>query len=79
MNITMPSRQFLVQQALLNAVGNIFPLFVAQGKAGEVLSYVSLGGTLLSKDTQTYREFIKEFRKIEAQYMMAGAGKPVQR
>lgn len=65
-NVAVPSRQFMIQQAVLNAGARLFPISASSGNLPEALrdylTWKDFGLSLM------YRQTLIEFRKLVAEY-----------
>lgn len=73
--LTMPSREFLVRQAVLNAAAEMFPGYASCGKlprALAALGYAEVGlygpSDRWPGESVLYKDIRTEFRKIASQY-----------
>lgn len=64
---TRPSRQFMIQQAVLTAAGSRYPCAVREHRLAGALSFLTVGGHMPVHD-QLLDDIRAEFHKIAARY-----------
>lgn len=66
--MAMPSRDFLIRQAVLNMAATRFPTLFRTWGSATILSHISLGGTILSGTSDIVDAIRAEFRVLVAKH-----------